>query len=318
MKRNLAPMYLLVSLAFGAILPVFYKQPYFYFASYIVLQYVALSVAWNLLGGYGGYLNFGTSAFFGVGAYVSAYLFNSLGIPEVIAILAAGAVSALFGVLIGYSSLRLRGVYFAIATLAATTLVQSIVLNTPALGSAVGLYIRFPAAPAIYGNLIELLFVAMFGISVVSIGLSYWIENSWIGRGLMALRDDEQAAETLGVPTFRLKLYANVLSGFLMGVVGSLYPLYIGYIEPYSIFDLGISFNVFVMTFIGGIGTWQGPIIGALVLGSIQQAASVTVTSQYNLAVVAAAMLVFGIFSPGGLKGIFSRLFGKRSTGTVN
>jgi len=313
MKRSRAPLYLVILLSVGVALPIFFKQPYFYYASYIVLEYIALSVAWNLLGGYGGYLNFGTSAFFGVGAYASAYIFNSLRLPVILAIPAGGAMAALLGVLIGYSTLRLRGVYFAIATLAATTLVQSIVLNTPALGSAVGLYIRLPPPPPPYGNLIELLFATLFGVTVVSIALSYWVENSWIGRGLMALRDDEEAAETMGVPTFRLKMFANVLSGFLMGLVGAFYPLYIAYMEPYSTFDLGISFNVFVMTLIGGTGTWQGPVIGGLILGTIQQAASVTITSQYNLAVVAAAMLLFAVLAPGGLKGIFSKFITSRA-----
>ncbi len=186
-----------------------------------------------------------------------------------------------------------------------------------ALGGAVGLYIKLPGPPQIYGSLVEFLFALLFAIVVLSIGLSYWIENSWVGRGLTALRDDEEASEAMGVPTFRLKMMATVLSGFIMGMVGSLYPLYIGYMEPYSVFDLGISFNVFVMTFIGGIGTWQGPVIGAIILGTIQQASSVTVTSEYNLAVVAGAMLFFGIFAPGGLKKVISSRMSRRSPDEV-
>lgn len=312
MKRNSVIAYLVVSIAFGIVLPVFYKQPYFYYASFVVLQFVALSVAWNLLGGYAGYLNLGTSAFFGTGAYTSAYLFNVLRLPIAVSFVAGGAMAAILGLVIGYSTLRLRGVYFAIATLAVVTVVQSIVLNTPALGGAVGLYIKLPSPPQIYGSLVEFLFALLFAIVVLSIGLSYWIENSWVGRGLTALRDDEEASEAMGVPTFRLKMMATVLSGFIMGMVGSLYPLYIGYMEPYSVFDLGISFNVFVMTFIGGIGTWQGPVIGAIILGTIQQASSVTVTSEYNLAVVAGAMLFFAIFAPGGLKKVISGRMDRR------
>src|SRR5438477_1156591 len=173
-------------------------NPYFYFAGYVILQYVVIATAWNILGGYGGYVNFGTPAFFALGAYTAVFLIRSVHPPLPVLILAGGLVAALLGLGIGYLTLRLRGVFFSIATLALSIVLQSIIINWEFVGGSRGLSVIRPAGPP-FGNYVKFLFTVMVLLAVVSVMTAWLIERSWIGRGLAALRDNEEAAECMGV-----------------------------------------------------------------------------------------------------------------------
>ena len=298
----------LVILTLGILLPVFVKNTYLYYATYMILTYITLSMAWNILGGYAGYVNFGTSAFYGVGAYTSAMLFLRFGTPMPIGTLAGGLMAAGLGALLGYSTFRLRGVYFAITTLAVAIMLQMFIVNTPELGGARGLFIFPPKQPLPYSSYVEYLFVFMLGLALGSIMVARAVEYSWIGIGLRAINDDELSAETNGVPTFKLKVFAATLSGLFMGMAGGPFPFYITHLEPYSTFSLEMTLSTIAMVLVGGIGRWYGSLIGALILASIQQVLTVTVSSELNLFAVGIFLLAFVLWAPKGLVGFITRM----------
>jgi branched-subunit amino acid ABC-type transport system permease component len=201
-----------------------------------VLQYIVLATAWNILGGYTGYINFGTGAFFAIGAYSTVVLHNlhakpallqdwfGIGIPAVplpVMILVGGIVAGLVGLGTGYLTLRLRGVFFAIATLALAVVVQTLIVNWDYVGGSRGTYVIRPAQAPLGGGYIQYLYTLMMALTVISVAIARTIERSRLGLGFAAIRDDEQAAEAGGVPTLRLKLIATTLSGGLMGMAGA-------------------------------------------------------------------------------------------------
>src|SRR3989454_6737956 len=210
---------------------------YYYFAAYVILQYVVLATAWNILGGYTGYVNFGTAAFFALGAYTSVVLIKGFAAPLPVLLAAGAAVAGLLGLGIGYLTLRLRGVFFSIATLALSVVLQTMIINWEYVGGSRGLSVIRPSGPP-FGSYVTFLFTVMVGLAVLSVMVAPLIARSWIGRGLAALRDNEEAAECMGVPTLRLKLFATTISGFLLGVAGAPFPYYVTFVEPNSAFAL--------------------------------------------------------------------------------
>jgi branched-chain amino acid transport system permease protein len=285
-------------------------NPYFYFAGYVILQYVVIATAWNILGGYAGYVNFGTPAFFALGAYTAIFLMEAVKAPLPIMILAGGLVSALLGLGIGYLTLRLKGVFFSIATLALSVVLQTLIINWDYVGGAKGFTVIRPAA-AFFGNWGKLLFTVMAALAVVAVVVAWLIERSWIGRGLSALRDNEEAAECMGVPTLRLKLFATTISGFFLGVAGAPFPYYVTYVEPSSAFNLDYAVNALAMPMIGGTTTWIGPVIGAVLLGTVQQLATVTISSELNLLIVGVLLVLFVVLAPEGIVGLVRKLRGR-------
>src|SRR5438874_11968335 len=192
----------------GVLLGGLRVNPYVYFAGYVVLQYVVIATAWNVLGGYAGYVNFGTPAFFALGAYTSIFLIEALRAPLPVLILSGGLVAALLGLGIGYLTLRLKGVFFSIATLALSIVLQTMIINWEYVGGSRGLSVIRPSGPP-FGSYVTFLFTVMVLLSVVAVTVARFIERSWIGRGLAALRDNEEAAECMRLPTLRLKLFAT-------------------------------------------------------------------------------------------------------------
>ena len=300
---------------------------YFYFAGYVVLQFVVLATAWNILGGYCGYVNFGSAAFFAIGAYSTVVLvrlpaFADRNLPEGLAavvallfppsipvlIVIAGAVAGLVGFGMGYLTLRLRGVFFAIATLALAVVLQTLVINWNYVGGSRGAYVIRPATNELLGiNYIEYLFVVMLVLAAVAVTTARIIERSQLGFGFATIRDDELAAEASGVPTLRLKLIATTLSGAFMGMAGAPFPYYIGYLEPSSAFGLAYAVNAIAMPMIGGTTSWFGPLIGAILLGTLQQLATVTISSAVSLLVVGLLLVGFVIVAPNGIIGLFQK-----------
>ena len=285
-------------------------NPYLYFAGYVVLQYVVIATAWNILGGYAGYVNFGTPAFFALGAYTSVFLILTVRPPLPVLIVAGGLVSALLGLGIGYLTLRLRGVFFSIATLALSVVLQTVIINWEFVGGSRGLSVIRPSGPP-FGNYVTFLFTVMVFLAVVAVTTARFIERSWIGRGLAALRDNEEAAECMGVPTLRLKLFATTVSGFLLGVAGAPFPYYVTFVDPNSAFSLDYAVNALAMPMIGGTTSWLGPVIGAVLLNSAQQYASVTISSEWNLFMVGVVLVAFVVLAPEGILGLVRRLRGR-------
>jgi branched-chain amino acid transport system permease protein len=300
----------LIVVAAGIGLVTLRVNPYVYFAGYVILQYVVIATAWNILGGYAGYVNFGTPAFFAMGAYTSVFLIQSTRAPLPVLILAGGLVAALLGLAIGYLTLRLRGVFFSIATLALSIVLQTMIMNWEYVGGSRGLSVIRPSGPP-FGNYVMFLFTVMVTLAVVAVVTARFIERSWVGRGLAALRDNEEAAECMGVPTLRLKLFATTISGFLLGVAGAPFPYYVTFVEPNSAFNLDYAVNALAMPMIGGTTSWIGPVIGAVLLGSAQQLATVTISSEMNLFIVGIVLVAFVVLAPEGLLGLVRRLRGR-------
>src|SRR6266704_172802 len=291
----------------GAVLAVtrgFFTNEYFFFAGYVVLQYIVLSTAWNILGGYTGYTNFGVAAFFAVGAYSSVVLHKLTSLPVPLMIVVGGLMSGILGFGMGYLTLRLKGVFFAIATLALAIVAQTLIVNWDFVGGSRGIYVIRPQRSPIYGSYIQYLYSLMIALTWVSVAIARTIERSRLGLGFNAIRDDELAAEAGGVPTLRLKLIATTLSGALMGMAGAPLPYYVTYLDPGSSFNLAYAVNSVAMPVIGGVTSWIGPIIGAIILGTIQQLATVTISSALNLLIVGLLLIGFVIIAPNGIVGL--------------
>ena len=295
-------------IALGAAASQAIDNDYYFFAAYGVLQFVVLATAWNILGGYTGYVNFGSAGFFAVGAYTTIALGKIADLPLPVMILAAGAVAGLLGLATGYLTLRLRGVYFAIATLALAIVLETLVTNWDFVGGAAGTFVLRPKEIPFFSSYIAYLCVLMLALATIAVALARTIERARFGRGLGAVRDDEVAAECSGVPTLRLKLIAATLSGALMGVAGAPYPYFVTYIDPASAFNLNIAVNSVAMPLIGGTTSWIGPLVGALLLGTTQQVATVTISSELNLLIVGLMLVAFVVLAPAGLVGLVQGL----------
>jgi branched-chain amino acid transport system permease protein len=288
-------------------LPKLGLNEYYAYVSYVVLQYVVLATAWNILGGYAGYVNFGTGAFFGLGAYTSLVLMLSLAAPLGVQIIGASAVGAILGVGAGLLTMRLKGIFFSIATIAAAIIIETLILNWRYVGGATGMQISRPAVMVGFENYTRLLLVVMTILTVVAIALARYIERSKLGRGLQAVRDAEAAAECSGVPTLRVKLVACALSGALMAAAGAPLPLYMSFIEPHSVFSLNYSVMALAMAVIGGMSSWIGPVIGAVLVATSQLMAA-SFSPDLHLLVVGALMVGFVILAPDGVVGLLKRL----------
>ena len=285
---------------------------YFFYAGFVVLQFVVLATAWNILGGYAGYVNFGTAAFFGIGAYTATVLFKWLGAPLAVQIAAGALVSGLLGFGVGLLTLRLRGIFFAIATVAVIFICETLMINWRYVGGATGLQLLRPEVIAPFDSYTRMLFAVMALLAVAAVSVARYVQVSWIGRGLRAIRDSEEAAEASGVPTLKLKLFACTISGLLMGAAGAPMPMYLSFIEPVSSFNLTYSVSALAMPMIGGTGHWIGPVIGALLLASVQQIVTVTISNEINVLVVGVLLVLFVVLAPDGVVGLFKKLFRKK------
>jgi len=281
---------------------------YFFFAGFFILQYVVLATAWNVLGGYCGYVNFGSAAFFAAGAYASVAMIKGLGAPVVLQIVAGVLVGAVLGLGVGYVALRLRGIYFAIATIALAVVLETCVLHWDFVGGARGYLATRPDEAAGFASYNRFLFFLMAALALLAVAVARYIQTSWIGRGLHAILDNEVAAECSGVPTLRLKLLAAAVSGALMAMAGTLLPYFANFIEPSAVFNLNYAILALAMPVVGGTRHWLGPVLGAVLLGGMQQIVTVTVSSELNVLIVGVLLIVFVVAAPKGILGALAPL----------
>lgn len=305
------PMMALVFLA-GLAFTMLVDNEFYFFACYVVLQGMIIATAWNILGGFTGYVCFGSAGFFAVGVYTSIALNKAFGLPLPILILASGIVCGLIGLGTGYLTMRLKGVYFAIATLAMAIVFETFANNWEYVGGASGTYILTPENSFIFDSYIELLFMVLLTLAIGSVAVARYLNNSRIGRGLAAIRDDEVAAECAGVPTLRLKAMSASIMGAMMGIAGAPYPFFVTYVDPVSAFNLLIAVNAIAMPMVGGTATWLGPVIGALLIGGAQEIITVTISSEMNLLVVGVMLVLCVTFAPQGITGLARDLLRKR------
>jgi branched-chain amino acid transport system permease protein len=277
-----------------------------------IFLFLALVHGWNVLGGYGGYMNFGMAAFFGVGAYTTAVLAQPGTVSPFLAVPAAGLASAALGLALGFPTLRLRGAYFAIATLIITFAVQLAALNLRLTGGSLGLYLKIlPFGPQ---QTEQLFYFVFLGLAVLATVVVYAIERSRFGWALVAIREDEEAAEVLGVRTTRVKIGGLLLGALIAGVVGGIYSYRVLYIEPAGTFSLDTSLDVVLMAVLGGAGTWQGAVIGAPVVMAIADVLRVGIAAEVNRVVFGLLLIAIALVAPNGIMGLIRGVRGRRFT----
>ena len=239
-----------------------------------IFFYAFLGQAWNIIGGYAGQLSVGHAAFVGLGAYTSAMLSIHAGLTPWIGMLVGGVVSAALGALIGYLGFRfgLRGFYFVLLTVAFAEIFRIIALNTDWVGGAQGLYITFTGDPRQFqfqDN--RVYYYVSLGLMLLATGVVAWIERHRFGAYLVAIREDENACEALGVDTFRYKMLAIVVSAFLTGIGGTFYAFYLFSLQPNSVFGIPLSVEIVIRPIVGGSGTILGPILGSFILSPLAE-----------------------------------------------
>ena len=239
-----------------------------------IFFYAYLGQAWNLISGYGGQLSAGHAAFVGVGAYTTTMLAMRAGVSPWLGMLAGATLAALLGAVVGFLGFRfgLRGFYFVLLTVAFAEVCRIVALNTEAIGGALGLYITFTGDPW------QLQFQDNRGYYYVALGLMLaatavvaWVERSRLGAYLTAIREDEDAAEALGVDTRSVKLVAIVLSAFLTGLGGAFYANYLFSLQPNTVFGIPLSVDIIIRPVVGGSGTLLGPILGSFILSPLAE-----------------------------------------------
>lgn len=267
-----------------------------------ILMFAIMASAWNIIGGYTGYASFGNVVFFGIGAYLTAIVMEKGGWYFGFAYLAAGGGGALFAVLIGLPVLRLRGHYFAIATLGVAEAMKALVQNLSITEGNSGIFL--PAINLSLKGQYLFFFYMMLGTLVLTLLITYWVLHSKLGYSMVAIRENEDAANSVGINTTISKTAAFALSGLLTGFAGSIYAYQQAFLKPGPAFSVETTVKMIVMAVLGGAGSLFGPVIGAVSIQVIEQT-----LSNYFLV---AATLFFGIvvilaiiFTPKGLMDMF-------------
>jgi len=242
-------------------------------------------------------------------------LIKSANAPLPLQILAAAAVGALLGIGAGLLTLRLRGIFFSIATIAAAIILETVINNWRYVGGATGVQILRPPVMAPFDSYTKMIFVVAALLAILAVAVARYVQTSWIGRGLRAIRDNEEAAECTGVPTLKLKVLACAISGALVSAIGAPLAMYQSFVEPASAFNLNYSVSALAMPIIGGTSHWIGPVVGAFLLATVQQIVTVTVTSELNVMVVGVLLVVFVVVAPDGIIGLVQKLWRRRRGG---
>lgn len=284
-----------------ATVPIFTSSIYLMHVLIVSFMFVVLAVSWNIIGGMAGYVSFGHVTFFALGAYLTAILYRDLGASPFLTAPLGGILAAGLAWILGWFTLRLREDYFAIATLGLAFIFEVLAWNLPVTGGGSGIMLT---APNFGIHLTKAVFyLSMWAVMVATVFTSWAIGRSRFGYGLASIREDEEAAEVVGVRTARLKQVAFVLSAFFPGVAGGIFSYYIAYIEPGTVFDHSISINVVIMSILGGIGTTLGPVLGAVILSITSEMMNVVVVSEAKLVVYGIILVAAVLFLPQGILG---------------
>lgn len=271
---------------------------------FLTFIFITQAISWNIVGGFAGQVSFGFAAFFGTGAYVTALLWTKAGWDPVVTLPVAGLGAMLVALLVGLPVFRLSAQYFSIATIGVGEAARVIAINMDSVtGGASGLILPFNVPDKTW------FYWAGLTIATITFLVSAWIRRHRFGLALFALRMDQSAAESLGVPTAVFKNLAHMVAAFFVGSAAGLYVVYLSYAHPDQVFGFDLSIGMVLMNVIGGIGTLWGPVLGALIYFPVRQ----MLLSDPNL--VAVNLLIFGallifiiLFEPGGLLGLLSRL----------
>ncbi len=295
----LAPFFLVAILA---LLPLLEPGSETIRLLFVTFVWVTVSVAWNLLGGFGGQVSFGFAVFYGLGAYAAALSLNR-GISPILSFLLAGTVAVLASLLVGLPTFRLKGPYFAIATIGASEAVRVVMTNVSITGGASGYRIMETGT---FDQLQH--FYTALALAVIAVAISMLVQRSKFGLALIAIREDEEAASDLGVNPFRAKLLAHALAAALTGAAGGVYARYAAFIHPQGVFAFSVGVAILLMPIIGGVGTLWGPVIGAVVYGLVHEEL-IASFPQLHLLLYGSLLILIIFFEPGGVMGLLEKSF---------
>ena len=304
--RLSAPWLLGIAAVLLATLPLF-KLPAFYESFlYLILHWIALATSWNILSGYSGYFSFGHGAFFGLGMYTTGVLSGKLDWPFLATLPVAALVAALFGIGLGavvFRVGRLRGELFALITLAVTFVIATIAVNTPIDGGP-GVYLSSVPVPTL-GNLASssTFYLLALIVAFATLFIAYYTQRAKLGLGLFAIHDDEDAAEVMGVPTYRYKLIAFGISCGLAGIVGGIHAVFVSYVTVSETFSILVPLYVVLMSVLGGTRHWLGPALGAAIVTVLLFAFTGGEYAVLGRAVVGLILVVVILFLPNGVLG---------------
>lgn len=269
-----------------------------------VLILAVLAQGWNILGGYTGYPSFGNSVFFGLGAYGVGIAMAQYQLPFSIGLLLGLALALAFAFALGVPVLRLKGHYFAIATLGLAQVMTAIVSNVEIAGRNVGLVLPLLKSETLFYELALALLVA---VTLVV----WWLSRSRFGYALIAIRENEDAAAAMGVNTTLYKVFAFALSAGFTSLAGGIYAYYITFFDPAGVFDISLNVKMIIMAVFGGPGSVLGPVVGALILSTVSEVLAAKVTSVASL-FFGVVIVVAVVLMPRGLADVMRRL---RSSG---
>lgn len=285
---------------------------------FTILLAVTMAVSLNIIMGYTGYVSFGHVVFYGLGGYVGMYLIDALNVSLPLAVLGGGAAAGLLAFFLGRAILRLRGAYFALVTIGVNEAMRTFIANFKPFGGPTGIELQFSVYKP-YGGPAQALWLTYYAVVAISISaviFSYYIKSSKFGLGLLSIREDEDAAEVLGIVTPSVKTMAFVFSAILPGMLGVLFFFKNGNVEPRDAFRLGFSIESLVMIMLGGQGTLLGPVLGAL---GYQRLRGTLLTSNvmlgtlalkdFQLVISGLLMLLIILFIPAGLIGWLRQRF---------
>lgn len=311
MRIQRTPVAILAAGAVLALLPQLGLPPFYDSLLYLVLHWVVLATSWNILSGYSGYFSFGHGAFFGAGIYTSANLMARFDWPFLWTLPAAALVAALLGVTLGAIVFRVKGVrgeVFALLTLAITFVIGTIVINTP-LDGGNGVSLAAMAVPKIGPTPSSTFYLLALAGAVATLLIAWGIQVSKFGTGLFAIHDDEDAAEVMGVPTYRYKLYALAVSCALAGLAGGIHALFLSYVTAGDVFTITVPLTVVLMSVLGGTRHWAGPAIGALAITGLLYSFTAADHAVAGKAAIGVILIAAILFMPDGILERIRRLW---------
>jgi branched-chain amino acid transport system permease protein len=316
-KITAGKILLLCALLVSLFIPLVIKDPSHQNLAILILMAAQLGVAWNILGGYAGQISLGQAAFYGLGAYTSTLLFAKWGINPWIAMLAGGGLSAAISLIIGWSCFRLKGHYFSMATIAVAEIIQIIFTNWDFAGSAVGLTVPMNQegwGAFVFSSKVPYYYIAL-GLLLITLLANFLIEKSFLGYYFRAIKDEPDAAKSLGVNLGKYKQIAFAISSFFTALGGSLYAQKELYIDPASVLHTGLSIKMALVSILGGVGTLFGPIVGAGILTMIEEGTRALFGGSgrgTDLVIYAALIVVIAVYYPTGALGWFKNFFARR------
>lgn len=305
-------IFFLLSVAAMCLVPVFVRSEYSIRFATMVILWIGMAGCWNITCGYTGYIDFGPVVYYGIGSYATAISMMKYGVPFLPAVGLAGLVAAVIALPMGMTTLRLRGAYFAIATFAFAETMKQIALEfdrTFGVSFFQGSYgMNLP--PEIPGN--TFFFYCILAVAFCVVMVHYWIEHSKFGLGLKAIHEAEDAAEIAGVDTTGVKLRAYMLSALFLGMFGGIEAYWITYISPADVFNVHKTVDMVIMTLLGGMGTFLGPVVGASFLRVLYEIFGTTFV-EYYLIIVGVIVIGTILIAPRGIVGTIKEKMGLRS-----